>query len=170
VQVSILPVGEVEEEVLRELSERLSRGGLEVKLLPGRDVPSAAYHRSRRQYRAPAFLELARRNDGEHVLAVTEVDLYAEPLNFVFGQAEIGGRAAVISLHRLRSPDRELFYLRVLKEALHELGHTRGLNHCADSSCVMHFSNTLADTDRKGPGFCSRCEDRTRGDPIWRPS
>lgn len=166
-QVCILPVGELEEEDLRELAHRLSKGGIAVELLPPVHVPASSYHRSRRQYRAPAFLELARREDGEHVLAVTDVDLYAEPLNFVFGQAEMGGRAAVISLHRLRDPDKELFHLRVLKEALHELGHNRGLDHCPDPGCVMHFSNTLADTDRKGPGFCARCAESLRGDTIW---
>jgi archaemetzincin len=81
----------------------------------------------------------------------------------------MGGKAAVISLHRLRSPDRSLFSLRILKEALHELGHNRGLRHCSDDGCVMHFSNTLADTDRKGPGFCPDCDARLDGAALWSP-
>lgn len=169
-RVSILPVGEVEEEVLRELQHQLRTGGIEAVLLPAEPIPRGALHKRRRQYRAPAFLELARRSDGQYVLAVTDVDLFAEPLNFVFGQAEMGGRAAVISLSRLRSADRLIFHERVLKEALHELGHNAGLDHCPDEACVMHFSNTLADTDRKGPGFCRSCEAKLGGDPFWRSS
>ncbi len=169
-QVSILPVGEVEEEILQELSEGLRGGGLRVTLLPSQKVPSKALNRRRKQYRGSAFLEMAGRYDGKHVLVVTDVDLYAEPLNFVFGQAEMGGRAAVISLHRLRSADRGLFLLRVMKEALHELGHNNDLSHCTDDRCVMRFSNTLEDTDRKGPGFCGECESRREGGPLWNPS
>ncbi|MFQ5837652.1 MAG: archaemetzincin family Zn-dependent metalloprotease [Thermoplasmata archaeon] len=166
-KVSILPVGEVEEDILQKLSERLSDGGLDVSLLPAEKIPQEAYHRRRKQYRAPAFLKLARKSDGEHVLAVTNVDLYAEPLNFVFGQAEMRGKAAVISLFRLRSRDKDLFLLRALKEILHELGHNRGLKHCPDRRCVMHFSNNLRDTDRKGPGLCLDCGERFQGGPFW---
>jgi archaemetzincin len=45
-----------------------------------------------------------------------------------------------------------------MKEAVHELGHTYGLSHCRDIHCVMCFSNTLGDTDRKGVRFCAACE------------
>jgi archaemetzincin len=94
-------------------------------------------------------------------LGVTDVDLYCEGLNFVFGIAESPGRAAVISTARLRAAANEaLFRERVLKEAMHELGHTLGLGHCDDARCVMYFSNTLADTDRKGSRFCRNCRAR----------
>ncbi len=166
-RVHILPIGNAEEDVLQELSEELRSGGLEVRLLPALELPPDALNRRRGQYRVSAFLDIARRAAGSHVLAVTDVDLYAERLNFVFGQAEMGGRAAVISLSRLRSADRELFLRRALKESLHELGHNLGLEHCRRVACVMHFSNTLADTDRKGPGFCDDCEARLHDGPLW---
>ncbi len=166
-QLSILPVGEVEEDVLRDLSHKLEGGGFQVMFLPRLEVPVTAYNKRRRQYRAPGFLELARGQKGDSVLAITGVDLYDKPLNFVFGQAEMGGKAAVVSLHRLRSPDRDLFLQRALKEVVHELGHTNGLEHCPDKGCVMHFSNTLEDTDLKGPGFCSNCGSRLPDAPHW---
>jgi len=52
---------------------------------------------------------------------------------------------------------------RAVKEAVHELGHTFGLDHCSDPRCVMHFSNMLADTDRKGREFCPSCRARLAG-------
>jgi predicted Zn-dependent protease len=96
----------------------------------------------------------------QRVLGVTDADLYVDSLNFVFGLAESPGRAAVISTARLRNADETLCRSRVLKEAIHELGHTLGLGHCHDPRCVMHFSNTLADTDRKGSRLCQNCRAR----------
>lgn len=97
------------------------------------------------------------------ILLVVDQDLFVPDLNFVFGEAEIGGPAAIISLTRLRpefyrlKPDRNVFRERTAKEAVHELGHTFGLVHCRNSSCVMFFSNSLLDTDRKKNDFCSAC-------------
>jgi archaemetzincin len=99
-------------------------------------------------------------------LGVTNVDLTVPGLNFVFGLADPRTRGAVISLARLypefygQPRDPRLFKTRVLKEAVHELGHLLGLGHCPDPACVMFFSNSMADTDRKGTGFCPRCRER----------
>ncbi len=129
-------------------------------------VPSAAYNPRRRQYRSTAILRLLGNSTAggrDRVLGVIDRDLYVPELNFVFGEADLVASTAVISLTRLRQEysglgsDRERFLLRAVKEAVHELGHTVGFGHCPDRRCIMHFSNSLADTDRKGPGFCERC-------------
>lgn len=84
-------------------------------------------------------------------------------MNFVFGEAGLSGSFSVISITRLSQKfyglpeDDGIFFDRVIKEAVHELGHTYGLRHCSDSSCVMFFSNSLSDTDRKGSSFCMSC-------------
>jgi len=96
-------------------------------------------------------------------VGVVDLDLYAPQLNFVFGQAAIGGRETLVALPRLRQcfygmpEDLELFRQRTLKEAIHELGHTFGLGHCPKRNCVMCFSNSLPDTDAKGASFCPGC-------------
>jgi archaemetzincin len=160
--VAILPFRDVEHMVLQRLAQDLGPLGVHAELLPATDLPPGAYNRSRGQYRAEALLNVAAHAPGtERVLGVAEVDLYVESLNFVFGIAESPGRAAVISTARLRAPDNDaLFQGRVLKEAIHELGHTLGLGHCDDARCVMHFSNSLADTDRKGSRLCRSCRAR----------
>lgn len=101
---------------------------------------------------------------GDRALGVVDVDLFAPGLNFVFGEADITGKRALISLQRLRQAfyglpqDENLFRERAFKEAVHELGHTYGLGHCTDFTCVMHFSNSLRDTDLKGWNFCPICQ------------
>jgi archaemetzincin len=73
---------------------------------------------------------------------------------------ELAGRRALFRLYV--GADEQRFRGRALKEAMHELGHTFGLGHCADPGCVMWFSNTLAETDRKGAAYCARCEETLR--------
>ncbi|WP_243678357.1 hypothetical protein [Vulcanisaeta distributa] len=100
----------------------------------------------------------------DKIVLVINDDGYVEGgLNFVFGVAKIGGGAlALVFTKRLRGGEQSLYHLRILKEVLHELGHSFGLDHCTDPKCVMYFSNTIEDTDRKGPGYCQRCMARLR--------
>jgi archaemetzincin len=100
------------------------------------------------------------------ILGVCNFDAYSPGLNFVFGQASMTGAVAVIYLPRLRQEfygegaDKSIFIERVLKEATHEVGHAFGLRHCPKRSCVMYFSNSLIDTDRKTKDFCKICSNK----------
>jgi archaemetzincin len=130
-------------------------------------MPAGVLDRSRKQYLATPILTKLHRlipsDSQDRVLGVADVDLYAKGLVFIFGQAELGGTCAVISLTRLRQTfyslpvNKPLFLRRAKKEAVHELGHVFGLPHCPDPECVMHFSNSLMDTDKKRAAFCARC-------------
>jgi archaemetzincin len=147
----------VPRDLLERLAGKLGRFDADVVVHPSQPLPLGAFDPRRGQFRSDHLLRRLRDVAADRVLGVADVDLYVDPLNFVFGQADVGGRAAVISTNRLASPDRDLFELRALKEAVHELGHTFGLAHCEDDGCIMHFSNTLEDTDRKGTAFCATC-------------
>lgn len=123
-----------------------------------------AYNHQRRQYNAEDILNKLKRRDEFRVLGVTSVDLYVPSLNFVFGLAEYGGIAALISTNRLRPEfygephDKKKFFERIIKEAVHELGHTFSLKHCPRSDCVMHFSNSIYETDAKKKELCHACK------------
>jgi len=93
-------------------------------------------------------------------VGITAFDLYENGLNFIFGIASNTLMSCVVSYFRLFSEDVELYTLRFRKEVTHELGHVFGLSHCPNPGCVMHFSNSLLDTDRKGEDFCSTCRER----------
>ena len=164
----LLPIGEVEPYILEHLIPALSRTfSLPCGSLKAVRIPSEAYHSRRRQYHSEVILHRLqphRPPQAERLLGITEVDLYVSPLNFVFGQADLASGVALISLCRLHQEyyglpsDKALFLLRTAKEAVHELGHTYGLRHCYNPKCVMHFSNSLRDTDIKNESFCKRCQ------------
>ena len=142
--------------VVDMLAAELAARGVATRIDAPVPLPASAYVPARGQYRAESLHALLR-GYARHVLGITHRDLYAGDLNFVFGIASPGG-ACLISTARLTAgADESLFRARLAKEAVHELGHTLGLEHCADPGCVMFFSNRLADTDRKGDAYCSRC-------------
>lgn len=161
--ISLLPIGKCDRRLLQYISGNLKVFNMPVKILPRVSFPPDSYNKERRQYRAKKFLSLAGRYPGDRVLGITEEDLYVEELNFVFGLARKSGKCAVISVARLGFGDEQKLYERSLKEAVHELGHTMGLDHCSHSLCVMHFSNCLLDTDEKTAGFCHNCEEKMKG-------
>jgi archaemetzincin len=164
--LTLLPCGAVDRAELNDLARGLSVRGMDVRIAKERPLPQQAFNPRRRQYRADDFLTIARSEVGGRVLAVTNCDLYADNLNFVFGLADSPGKCAVISLFRLRmGAEEQTFCRRAEKEAVHEISHTLGMSHCANPRCVMHFSNSLEDTDRKGAEWCGRCAKQLQSDP-----
>ena len=156
-------------EILKQSLQQTFNCPVEVKVLTL--SLNFAYDSKRKQYLATQLLDSLRSfnmEPGERCLGIVDIDLYAPGLNFVFGEADISSGVALISLYHLKPEryglpqDERLFQDRAIKEAVHELGHTYHLSHCQDVNCVMHFSNSLADTDIKRTGFCGKCQQRLK--------
>jgi len=144
---------------------------IKVVILPDQlPVLDSEYESNKRQYDAlrvkKRLVTHVKNKNYYRILGVMDVDIFSKFLNFVFGVADLpknksfGG--ALISVTRLReefyrrTENVAQFEQRVLKEAIHELGHTFGLEHC-ENLCVMRYSNSLDDTDRKPQDFCEIC-------------
>ncbi|GIU79780.1 MAG: archemetzincin [Bryobacteraceae bacterium] len=134
-------------------------------------APADAFDAKRGQWSAPALLEniLASLPDGiPKALGVTGSDLFIPMLSFVYGQAQLKGRAGVVSVARLRQeyyglpPNSALLLERARKEAVHEAGHLLGLVHCSSPGCVMRLSVQVGQIDLKGEAPCPACAARLR--------
>ena len=166
--IILIPVGEISGAVMENLTAPIEDIFLQ-RACTGDplELPAESLDERRGQHLADIILDRipAPRNGGRN-LGIVDVDIYALGLNFVFGEADLKAKKAVISLTRLRqeyyslTPDERLFRERTLKEAVHELGHTCGLKHCPDSHCVMYFSSSIQDTDKKDWNFCAICRRR----------
>ncbi len=161
-KIILQPLEKVDVTIIDLLRDRLiSLFGCPVLVASTESIPQTAFNTDRDQYFSDIVLQSMKnpeKTDGEIILGICDVDLYTNDMNFIFGQADISSRKAVISLRRLRyNADGDVFMDRMVKEAVHELGHLLGLDHCKNSTCVMHFSNSLQDTDNKAGTFCIKC-------------
>jgi archaemetzincin len=126
------------------------------------------YNPSRRQYdgnRLIRNLPLNTKSEYSKLVGLFRVDLYIPILTYIFGQAILGEKSAIVSVYRLRNElyglkqDEELLLSRTVKEVIHELGHTFGLIHCPVHTCVMHSSTYVEEIDLKSAALCHSCRE-----------
>ncbi len=171
--IEVQPLAEVDPGVFDGLDSTLHETfGVPVRICPDRFAIDRFYDVQRGQYNSTAILHfLAQLNsakprhadNGVQLVGVTGYDLYIPILTYVFGEAPLGGNVAVVSYHRFRN---ELYGLpsntllvreRLQKVATHELGHSLGLVHCSQHSCVMHAASYVEELDMKSHSFCAYC-------------
>jgi len=130
-----------------------------------------AFDEARGQYNALVLLDIlsaSPRPTGGRVLGLTTHDLFIPMLAHVFGQGELAGVAAVVSVARFDDrlyglPDNPVALVeRLAKEAIHEVGHICGLVHCTRVGCVMHSSTDVDDIGLKGDRYCEACLSHVR--------
>ncbi|CUS83208.1 archaemetzincin [Candidatus Kryptobacter tengchongensis] len=133
---------------------------------------SFAYDSSRSQFNSTKIilaLSEKYKNFNGKVLGIISVDLFIPVLTYVFGEAQLGGKVSIVSTLRLNEiayglpENRKLTEERLLKEAVHELGHNFGLLHCENYLCVMHPSTSIEEVDIKTSSFCKDCYEKLFG-------
>jgi archaemetzincin len=158
---------------------------LEVKSLPPVGLPRSAFYPPRQRYRAERLLRFLERRaaaDAYRIVGVTAVDISTTKGKYhdwgILGLATIDGRTCVLSAFRCkRGTSREAQVQdRLGKVAVHEVGHTLGLNHCPTYGCLMEDARgTVMTTDREYD-LCQRCRKklqrmghaaRTDSTPPW---
>jgi archaemetzincin len=163
----LVAIGDVSEPVMHWIENAASEWyPLPIRHLPALQIPQTAYDSKRRQYQSVEIMKMlaqAAPPDAHRVLGVIDVDLAIPMLSFLFGQAQLDGRIAVVSLCRLRQEfyglpaDNQTLRERTIKEVLHEMGHTFGLIHCNNAKCVMSLATHIGLVDSKDERYCERC-------------
>jgi archaemetzincin len=156
--------GSVCSDLISKLSDTLQ---LPIELAHDTDYPISAFEPKRNQYYARKIIETLLQDlpeDCEKMICVTDVDLCTPVLTFVYGEAQLDGKVAVVSSSRLKQEfygmphNAELLLQRLLKECLHELGHCYGLIHCGSKHCAMYFSSNILNIDNKQSRYCVKCQ------------
>jgi len=165
--VEIVPLGNVDQIALSVVAANIQAvAGLLADITQPRPDPEYALIPARQQYNAIPILKTLERDAPQNVLrlGLTEKDLCLPIFSYVLGEAQVNGRAAVVSLFRLmkeggvKPVEPGLGYERLAKVALHEIAHVLGLRHCRNSGCLMQFSPGAEHVDGLALGFCDGCE------------
>jgi archaemetzincin len=167
----IVPVGDISEGILNMAKNELESLNIKCRVMPKIPIPKEAYNQWRKQYNAEVVMDtLSKVSEVKFIdksiptLLLTDFDLYYSGLNFIFGLEDPTKSCAIVSLARLKPefyddrPQRGLMEERTIKEIMHELGHYLGLDHCFNGKCVMSFSPSVFDVDKKQKEFCENCK------------
>jgi archaemetzincin len=173
--LTIIPIQFESNGLLSVLCDEISlQTNLQTRIIRIDFNPSYAYNPARGQYHSTQLLSGLNRLDiqSDKILGVTELDLFIPILTYVFGEAQLNGPAAIVSAYRLfpefygLPPDVSLVQLRLIKEAIHELGHTFGLKHCTNYGCVLNVSTYVEEIDLKSHRFCGQCQKTLRESKV----
>ena len=172
--IYLVPLGSADRSIITNLGPHLERRFRASVAVHEKAVSIDPFYDAQRvQYNSTSIIghlleryQLAPAASSTKILGIAGQDLFIPILTYVFGEAQLGGLVSVVSYYRLANEryglpaDRPLFLDRLLKEAMHELGHTYGLIHCRTLNCVMHISTYVEDIDTKPAEFCRECEQK----------
>lgn len=162
--IDLIPLGRIDQLAVSIIAANLQAIlGLNSDISKPRPEPDYALLPQRRQFDALKIIkELYKETQGAPFkLGVTALDICTPILTFVYGESQLGGKIALISLNRLQGGSPDLAYERMAKIGVHEVGHILGLEHCWEIRCLMHFSRNLEQLDSLPLQFCSACEFET---------
>ena len=164
--ILISPVGELSAELIDAVAGKIRQVfGFSTETSPILKDLSFALDDNRNQYHSTAILDRLAANTPPHtvrVLAIAQVDLFIPILTHVYGEAQLGGVTCIVSTFRLNEGSSGInispkYIDRIVKEAIHELGHTFNLRHCPEHTCIMHYCRNEEDVDRKSDQLCRYC-------------
>ena len=158
--IDIQPFNDVPKEYVKYIYNNLTKVYGLVEIKKPIKLPQSAYYSKRNRYRADTLINFLKTNTpkGHVTLAITTKDISHTKGNIIdYGLMGLGfkpGSSCVISTFRLNKKN---LLEQSFRLSIHELGHTQGLPHCPDTTCLMR--------DAKGKNhwnnlsqFCDNCK------------
>ncbi|MBL0330786.1 MAG: Zn-dependent protease [Bacteroidetes bacterium] len=170
IKVAILPFSGVDPTYSKLLKSEIELFySCEVTVLKEHTLPAFAFYQPRNRYKADSllkYLKLSLPKDYNLIIGITGTDISTKDDIHedwgVFGLGFMGGPSCIISDFRLKKSaiDKKHLQQRIIKVALHELGHTLGLPHCTSSNkCLMKDANgTIKSVDEEEKQLCESCK------------
>ena len=138
---------------------------VEVHVLPAAPLPKAAFYPARHRWRAERLLNWLQSHapaDAKKIVGLTSADISTQKDDVedwgVLGLGSLDGRACVLSSYRARrGVPVQVELARMAKIAVHEVGHTFGLEHCATAGCLMEDARGKVKTVDGEDDLCPAC-------------
>ncbi len=170
--IALQPLGQLDPKLVEQVKGIiLSTYNVDVVIMPLKELPKEAYYAPRNRYRAEKLALYLANLDTKttKVVGLTAKDISTTKGQFqdwgIFGFALLGQRPAVVSTFRLKKnqAQQKLFLERLGKVINHEIGHTFGLDHCPNATCIMEdAAGTIRTVDRE-KDFCPDCKAKLSG-------
>lgn len=188
VTICIQPLGAFNQEYIDSIVSGIQKVYLaNVIVADPEEMPASAFTNIKvPRYRADSllrYLKVLRPADADYILGYTEKDISTTKRNRdgtvktpvdkyedwgIFGLGYRPGPASIVSSRRLETSDRNLFFDRLQKVAVHELGHNMSLAHCFSENCVMaDAAEKISTVDRVDLQLCYKCVSALRGKFFW---
>ena len=158
VVIDIVPYSDVSSGLANYIFKEFTKIYPTARLLAPISLPHSAYYSLRARYRADTLIRLlsVKTPLGHVTLALTTKDISCTHDGYadwgIMGYSYLPGKACVASIFRLKNNKEQLF-----KVAIHELGHTQGLDHCPVKTCFMRDAKGKNHTNEEKE-FCPECK------------
>lgn len=158
--VVVQPLGRFSEKEAKAIVARISSLGTEAVLRDNRSIPESFYYMPRNRYRADSLIRYLKTQVGKDsiIIGILNEDISTTKDGVVdwgvMGLGYLPGSSCVVSSFRINKKKRpEQLY----KVVLHELGHTEGLDHCPEKTCLMRDAGGGNPLDEE-KDFCGQCK------------
>lgn len=170
-RIHLVPIGAVAARRIEQTARSLeAHVAVSVQVHPRYPFPHSAKSTRANAYKAESLLDwldsLPLPSEGKR-MGLTDADIVTRkgsiPIWGILGMGSIDGRCSVLSTYRMErkweggAPE-ALVEARLWKIAVHELGHTLGLDHCPKVGCIMEDGHGTVKTIDRDETLCPSCQ------------
>lgn len=152
--LAIVPLADPRPATVRAVQEALeAKYIVRVVVAESQPMPKGAYYPPRKRFRADRIIESLAKRPEWRAIGVTDKDVSATAHGVkdygMMGLAYLGGSSCVVSSFRAKR--------NIGRVAVHEFGHTLGLNHCPTPGCLMRDGEGTGRNIIGADRFCKKC-------------